>query len=131
MKRLLALGIAAILLSGCSAIPTLPEAQARNYWKNRPVGEAIEHFGVPNQVATAPEKDWVVLVYKRDTSYTSREALGTYTGPQNGQLVHAEYWGDVTNSASCEIRVAINRARQVDYLLTRGRCAGIKLKPEA
>ncbi|HEK0907227.1 hypothetical protein ACTWM0_13840 [Pseudomonas machongensis] len=131
MKTLLSLTIAALLLVGCSAIPTLPEAQARSYWKNRPVAQAVDHFGTPSEIALAPEKDWVVLIYRRDTSYVSREALGTYTGPQNGQLVHTEYWGDVVNSASCEIRVAVNRARQVDYLLTRGRCGGIKLTPSA
>ncbi|MFV3331094.1 hypothetical protein ACNFIA_09205 [Pseudomonas sp. NY15437] len=131
MKGLFALGMIAILLGGCSAIPTLPEAQARSYWKGRPAGDAIDHFGAPSDIALAPENDWVVLIYRRDTSYTSREALGTYTGPQNGQLVHTEYWGDVVHSASCEIRVAINRARQVDYLLTRGNCGGIPLRPEA
>ncbi|GAC1029301.1 hypothetical protein thsps21_01280 [Pseudomonas sp. No.21] len=130
MKGVLALALAATLLGGCGVVPSLPEAQARSAWKNRPVAEVIDYFGAPRQILGVPEKDWVVLVYGYDTSYVSREALGTSTGPQNGQVVHTEYWGDVFHSGSCELRIAINRARQVDFLTTRGnRCGSVDLVP--
>jgi hypothetical protein len=127
MKWMIAVGLSTMLLSGCTS---LPEMQARSAWEGRPVREVIEYFGVPNQFAPLPDKQWVVLVYSMDTSYTQREALGTYTGPQDGRLVHAEYWGDVRYTANCEIRVAINRARTVEQFSTKGgNCGSVKMKP--
>ncbi|CUI39256.1 hypothetical protein [Achromobacter xylosoxidans] len=131
MKRMLALGTMAVVLGGCAGIPSLPAALASSSWKNRPAADVIDHFGVPRQIDSIADKDLVVLVYHYDTSYTTREAMGTYTGPQNGQIVHTEYWGDVAHSANCEVRVAINRARQVDSLEARGgNCGSIELSPK-
>ncbi|MBC3451901.1 hypothetical protein HU745_12635 [Pseudomonas mosselii] len=48
------------------------------------MGELIDFFGVPRQIMVVPEEDLVVLRYVRDSSYVTREAAGTYTGPQNG-----------------------------------------------
>ena len=60
-----------------------------------------------------------------------REALGTYTGPQNGQLVHAESWGDVKYDSRCEIHVAVNRARQVAHISTEGGyCGSVDIAPK-
>jgi len=78
-------------------------------WKDRPVGELIDFFGVPRQIMVVPEEDLVVLRYVRDSSYVTREAAGTYTGPQNRQLVHTEYWEDVQHS----------RGRRTGSLCTR------------
>lgn len=131
MKRILALAMVAVMLSGCSGLLSVPQAQARSYWKNRPVAEVIDYFGVPQQIGAMVDRDWVVLVYGYDTSYTTREALGTSTGPVNGQLVHQEYWGNVFHSAGCEMRVAINRARQVDLIATQGsNCGSLSLVPD-
>ncbi|MDC0687065.1 hypothetical protein POF53_05640 [Mitsuaria sp. RG] len=125
MNRLFSLGLLATLLSGCSSL------EASSAWKDRPVGELIDFFGVPRQIMVVPEEDLVVLRYVRDSSYVTREAAGTYTGPQNGQLVHTEYWEDVQHSGSCQIDVFINRARLVQKIRTKGRCAVIEMAPAA
>ncbi|MBB1594647.1 hypothetical protein [Achromobacter sp. UMC46] len=131
MIRTLALGTMAIALSGCAGFPSLPAAMANSAWKNRPVAEVIDHFGVPRQIGGMPDKDLVVLVYNYDTSYTTREALGASTGPRNGQIVHTETWGDVQHSAGCEVRIAINRARLVDSFEARGtNCGSVSLSPD-
>lgn len=123
MNRLFMLALLATLLSGCASL------SASSAWKDRPVGELIDFFGVPRQIMVAPEEDMVVLRYVRDSSYVSREAAGTYTGPQNGQLVHAEYWEDVQHSGSCEINVFVNRARLVEKVRTKGRCVAVEMAP--
>lgn len=123
MNRLFMLALLATLLSGCASL------SASSAWKDRPVGELIDFFGVPRQIMVAPAEDMVVLRYVRDSSYVSREAAGTYTGPQNGQLVHAEYWEDVQHSGSCEINVFVNRARLVQKVLTKGRCVAVEMAP--
>ncbi|MDD1150989.1 hypothetical protein M5G25_22145 [Pseudomonas sp. TNT2022 ID357] len=123
MNRLFMLALLATLLSGCASL------SASSAWKDRPVGELIDFFGVPRQIMVAPEEDMVVLRYVRDSSYVSREAAGTYTGPQNGQLVHAEYWEDVQHSGSCEINVFVNRARLVEKVRTKGRCVAVEMGP--
>lgn len=123
MNRLFMLALLATLLSGCASL------SASSAWKDRPVGELIDFFGVPRQVMVAPKEDMVVLRYVRDSSYVSREAAGTYTGPQNGQLVHAEYWEDVQHSGSCEINVFVNRARLVEKVRTKGRCVAVEMGP--
>ncbi|MEW5543364.1 hypothetical protein [Pseudomonas soli] len=115
----------ATLLSGCASL------EASSAWKDRPVGELIDFFGVPRQVMVVPEEDLVVLRYVRDSSYVTREAAGTYTGPQNGQIVHTEYWEDVQHSGSCQIDVFINRARLVQKVRTKGRCAVVEMAPAA
>lgn len=92
------------------------------------MGELIDFFGVPRQVMVVPEEDLVVLRYVRDSSY---KAAGTYTGPQNGQIVHTEYWEDVEHSGSCQIDVFINRARLVQKVRTKGRCAAVEMAPAA
>ncbi|MEW9682569.1 hypothetical protein [Pseudomonas sp. TE50-2] len=125
MNRLFALGLLATLLSGCASL------EASSAWKDRPVGELIDFFGVPRQVMVVPEEDLVVLRYVRDSSYVTREAAGTYTGPQNGQIVHTEYWEDVQHSGSCQIDVFINRARLVQKVRTKGRCAVVEMAPAA
>ncbi|WP_225933075.1 hypothetical protein [Pseudomonas maumuensis] len=89
------------------------------------MGELIDFFGVPRQVMVVPEEDLVVL------RYVTREAAGTYTGPQNGQIVHTEYWEDVQHSGSCQIDVFINRARLVQKVRTKGRCAVVEMAPAA
>ncbi|NIE75229.1 hypothetical protein F3J44_00800 [Pantoea sp. Tr-811] len=124
MNRLLMLALAAATLSGCSSL------EATSAWKGRPVGELIDYFGVPRQIMVAPDQDLVVLRYIRESDYISREAAGTYTGPQGGQLVHAEYWEDVRHSGSCEINVFINRARLVEKVRANGRCAPIEMAPK-
>lgn len=78
MNRLFMLALLATLLSGCASL------SASSAWKDRPVGELIDFFGVPRQIMVAPKEDMVVLRYVRDSSCVSREAAGTYTGPQNG-----------------------------------------------
>ena len=123
MSRLFMLALLATLLSGCASL------SASSTWKDRPVGELIDFFGVPRQIMVAPEEDMVVLRYVRDSSYVSREAAGTYTGPQNGQLVHAEYWEVVQHSGSCEINVFVNRARLVQKVRTKGRCVAVEMAP--
>lgn len=123
MNRLFMLALLATLLSGYASL------SASSTWKDRPVGELIDFFGVPRQIMVAPEEDMVVLRYVRDSSYVSREAAGTYTGPQNGQLVHAEYWEDVQHSGSCEINVFVNRARLVQKVRTKGRCVAVEMAP--
>ncbi|KAA6165573.1 hypothetical protein F3K50_27380 [Pseudomonas marginalis] len=123
MNRLFMLALLATLLSGCASL------SASSAWKDRPVGELIDFFGVPRQIMVVPEEDMVVLRYVRDSSYVSREAAGTYTGPQNGQLVHAEYWEDVQYSGSCEINVFVNRARLVQKVRTKGRCVAVEMAP--
>ncbi|WP_025129918.1 hypothetical protein [Pseudomonas sp. PH1b] len=123
MNRLFMLALLATLLSGCASL------SASSAWKDRPVGELIDFFGVPRQIMVAPEEDMVVLRYVRDSSYVSREAAGTYTGPQNGQLVHAEYWEDVQHAGSCEINVFVNRARLVQKVRTKGRCVAVEMAP--
>lgn len=129
MKKIIALGMTTLLLSGCAGM-NVPETLARNYWQGRPAAEVIDYFGAPQQIGGMTDKQWVVLVYGYDTSYTTREALGTYTGPVNGQVVHQEYWGDVFNQANCEMRVAINRDRRVDMIATKGsNCGSIDLVP--
>ncbi|MGE8414324.1 MAG: hypothetical protein ACN6QY_18355 [Pseudomonas sp.] len=123
MNRLFMLALLATLLSGCASL------SASSAWKDRPVGELIDFFGVPRQIMVVPEEDMVVLRYVRDSSYVSREAAGTYTGPQNGQLVHAEYWEDVQHAGSCEINVFVNRARLVQKVRTKGRCVAVEMAP--
>ncbi|RXU67829.1 hypothetical protein CW358_07020 [Pseudomonas protegens] len=123
MNRLFMLALLATLLSGCASL------SASSAWKDRPVGELIDFFGVPRQIMVAPKEDMVVLRYVRDSSYVSREAAGTYTGPQNGQLVHAEYLEDVQHSGSCEINVFVNRARLVEKVRTKGRCVAVQMTP--
>lgn len=123
MNRLFMLALLATLLSGCASL------SASSAWKDRPVGELIDFFGVPRQIMVAPAEDMVVLRYVRDSSYVSREAAGTYTGPQSGQLVHAEYWEDVQHSGSCEINVFVNRARLVQKVRTKGRCVAVEMAP--
>lgn len=130
MKWMTAAVLSSLLLSGCASIPSVPEARARAAWEGRPAREVLEHFGVPNGFAIAPEKQWVVLVYQADTSYVSREALGTFTGPSGGQIVHQEYWGDVYHPKNCELRVALNRAKMVEFFAVRGgNCNSIKMMP--
>lgn len=127
MKWMIAAGVSALLLSGCASTPS---TRYSSEWQGRPVRDVIEHFGVPVQFGTVPHRQWVVLVYSKDTSYTVREAQGTFTGPKDGRLVHEEYWGDVTYDRNCEIRVAINRARTVEELVTTGsNCGSLKMKP--
>lgn len=123
MHRLLMLCLGAALLSGCSSL------EATSAWKGRPVGELIDHFGVPRVIMIAPDQDLVVLRYVRDTDYITREAAGTYTGPMNGQLVHQEYWEDVRHSGSCEINVFVNRAHFVEKVRANGRCAVVQMAP--
>ncbi|WP_232108785.1 hypothetical protein [Pseudomonas mosselii] len=86
------------------------------------MGELIDFFGVPRQIMVVPEEDLVVLRYVRDSSYVTREAAGTYTGPQNGQIVHTEYWEDVEHSGSCQM---------VQKVRTKGRCAVVEMAPAA
>lgn len=127
MKWMIAAGVSAVLLSGCASVPS---TRYNADWQGRPAREVIEQLGIPYQYATLPDKQWVILVYARDTSYTAREALGTYTGPKDGRLVHEEYWGDVTYNHNCEIRVAIDRARTVAQFATMGgNCGSLGLKP--
>jgi len=54
-----------------------------------------------------------------------------YTGPQNGLIVHTGYWEDVEHSGSCQIDVFINRARLVQKVRTKGRCAVVEMAPAA
>jgi len=127
MKWMIAAGVSALLLSGCASVPS---TRYNSDWQGRPVRDVIEHFGVPSQFGTVPDRQWVVLVYSRDTSYTVREAQGTFTGPKDGRLVHEEYWGDVTYNSNCEIRVAIDRARTVAQFAMKGsNCGSLTLKP--
>ena len=74
-----------------------------------------------------PEEDLVVLRYVRDSSYVTCGVAGTYTGPH----VHTEYWEDVQHSGSCQIDVFINRARLVQKVRTKGRCAVVEMAPAA
>lgn len=83
---------------------------AYSVWKDRPLGQLIDFFGVPRQVMVVLEEDLVVLRYVRNSSYVTREAAGTYTGPQKGLIVHTEYWEDVEHSGSCQIDVFVNGA---------------------
>ena len=131
MKRMFAPAMMMALLGGCSSMPNMPDMLASSAWEGRPVTEAIDQFGSPDRIDSLVDKQWVVLVYYRSTSYKRREALGTYTGPQNGQLVHVESWGDVTYDSGCEIHVAINRARQVSKVSTTGGyCGSVDVKPQ-
>ncbi|MEB8057725.1 hypothetical protein [Pseudomonas fulva] len=125
MIRLLVFCLGAVLLGGCSSL------EATSAWKGRPVGELIDYFGVPRVIMVAPDQDMVVLRYVRDSTYVSREAAGTYTGPENGQLVHREYWQDVEHSGSCEINVFVDRAHVVQKVRANGRCAVIDMAPKA
>ncbi|OEZ00071.1 MULTISPECIES: membrane lipoprotein lipid attachment site-containing protein [Stenotrophomonas] len=131
MKRIFAPALLMLALSACSSMPNLPDMRANAAWQGRPVGEAIDQFGAPYRIDPVAEKQWVVLVYYRSTSYVRREALGTYTGPQNGQLVHVESWGDVKYDSRCEIHVAVNRARQVAHISTEGGyCGSVDIAPK-
>ncbi|WP_185750188.1 hypothetical protein [Stenotrophomonas sp. 278] len=120
MKRILSLAVALIAPTTCLSMPNLSDMRANAAWKGRPVSEAVSQFGAPNRIETDVGKQVVVLVYARNTAHTSREALGTYTGPQDGRLVHVESYGDVTRRSECEIRVAVNRARQVARIWKEG-----------
>ncbi|WP_282296835.1 hypothetical protein [Stenotrophomonas sp. PS02289] len=131
MKRTIALISALMMPAACWAMPNLPDMRASAAWKGRPVSEAIDQFGPPNRIETDVDKQVVVLVYVRNTAHTSREALGTYTGPQNGRLVHIESYGDVTRRSECEIRIAVNRARQVARVWKEGGyCWQLEIKPK-
>lgn len=80
MNRLFALGLLATWLSGCASL------EASSAWKDRPVGELIDFFGVPRQVMVVPEEDLVVLRYVRDRSYVTREAAALTRGRRTGRL---------------------------------------------
>ncbi|MFL9584003.1 hypothetical protein [Stenotrophomonas sp. AB1(2024)] len=130
MKRMFASAVCFALLAGCSSMPNMPDMLANSAWKGRPVTEAIDQFGAPSRIDSLVEKQWVVLVYYKSTAYKRREALGTHTGPQNGQIVHTESWGDVTYNSGCEIHVAVNRQRQVARISTKGGyCGSVDIKP--
>ena len=130
MNRMFAPAMMIALLGGCSNMPDMPDMLANKAWQGRPALEAVEQFGWPNRVDTVVDKQSVVLVYYRSTSYVRREALGASTGAQNGQLVHTESWGDVKYDSGCEIHVSINRARQVTNVDTRGGyCGSVDIKP--
>lgn len=130
MKRMFATAMLIALLGGCSSMPNLPDMLASKEWEGRPALEAVTQFGYPNRIDTRVDKQWVVLVYYKSTSYVRREALGTHTGAQNGQLVHTESWGDKQYNSGCEIHVAIDRERQVRHVSTKGGyCGTVDIKP--
>lgn len=132
MNKLLVSLLVMGLLGGCANVRSVPELQHRAAWMGLPVRQVIEDFGVPHTVSHLPDKQWVVLSYSYDTSFMTRQALGTHTGPVNGQLVHVEYWGDVKTVTSCTVRFSINRARQVaDFQTTGGRCGAVAATPSS
>ncbi len=131
MKRMFAPIAVMLALSSCANMPNLPDMRASKAWEGRPVGDVVDQFGAPSRIDTDVDKQVVELVFVRGTSHTSREALGTYTGPQDGRLVHVESYGDVTTHSQCEIHVAVNRARQVVRAWTQGGyCGQVDIRPK-
>lgn len=119
------------MLGGCSNMPNMPDMMASADWKGRPAVDAITQFGTPDRIDSLVDRQEVVLVFVEKTAHTSREALGTYTGPKDGRLVHIESYGDVTRHSQCEIHVAINRARQVSRAWTQGGyCWQVDIRPK-
>lgn len=131
MKRMFAPVAVMLALSGCGSIPDATDMRATRAWEGRPVADIVDQFGAPHRIDTKVDKQVVELVYVHGTSQTSREALGTYTGPQNGQLVHVESYGDVTRNSQCEVHVTVNRARQVVRVWAQGGyCYQVELRPK-
>lgn len=122
-----------LLLGGCSSIQSVPDMMANSQWQGRPVTEVINQFGWPHHLDSDVKKQWVVLVYPQATSNTSRQAMGTQLSrdPGGGPLVYTEYWGDVTTHSNCDLRIAINRARQVAHVSTvGGYCNTVDARPK-
>lgn len=132
MKRGILLATFTLLASGCASLPTysLPGLLAAAAWKDRPLRDVVEHFGVPGDILMSADDQRVVLVYSENTSFSRYQAVGSHTGVQSGQIVRTEYWGNVIYPANCEIRIGINRARTVEHYALRGRnCGALKLMP--
>ncbi|MCL9803421.1 hypothetical protein QZR14_08130 [Pseudomonas sp. rhizo66] len=131
IRLLLAALLAALLLTGCSAI-----AQSR--WEGRDMQEALDLFGTPDsmQKEIAPNGEpLAVLTWYKSASWTTTEAAGTSMNHTGNGMVYTEYYQQVGHSSDCKLQAKINQQKKIaqflieDGRLLHGKCLNVRFVP--
>ncbi|MEB2233359.1 hypothetical protein VDS41_18075 [Xanthomonas campestris pv. campestris] len=104
---------AAVLLSGCAQMDTLPEAYARNQWIGLPADTAVQFYGRPQQLSQSADRSTVAMRWLYDTSVTREEVVARTSEVQGNVRVNTNHFANVTYTKGCAVTVTVNRQMKI------------------
>lgn len=114
------------LLAGCKG---LPELQASHHWNGRDAKEIIQFLGPPTDMQPSADRSLVTMRWYRNTSYVSKEVVGSTSEMQGNVMVNTNYWDDVNHPGSCTLSAIVDKARLIRDFSASGRCYGVAMEP--
>lgn len=117
--KLFVLALPCLLLAGCvgspmqNAIPNIPGLMAKNFWRGKPVSEAIAKFGEPHVVKEIGNGRQQYLWFD-NWNHSWEKLASTYTTLGPGGLYQYDEYKTETRHYSCSILMDVDASKIVE-----------------